>query len=164
MEQNWLYGKIGQIYNEKLIQAPLDRNPGYATDTKYVMESICKYTIIMITSAGLRALAQYRSWYNRWADRSPNSSLPKTHIECLKLCDETELSSISGLLEIAAIMPVSTASVERDFSALKLLKTYLRNSETEQRLNSLALMYMYNDQEVNIDNAIDRFAATRKAY
>ena len=59
-------------------------------------------------------------------------------------------------------MPVSTASVERDFSALKLLKTYLRNSETEQRLNSLALMYMYNDQEVNIDNAINRFAATRK--
>jgi len=44
------------------------------------------------------------------------------------------------LLKILAILPVSTASVERSFSTLKEIKTYLRDSTSETRLNGLTLM------------------------
>ena len=36
----------------------------------------------------------------------------------------------------------STATVERSFLSLPLLKTYLRNRTTEDRLNGLAMMYI----------------------
>jgi len=58
--------------------------------------------------------------------------------------------SIHVLLEILAILPVSTASFERSFSTLKRIKTYLRNSTSETRLNGLTLMNIH--QLINIDS------------
>ena len=55
-------------------------------------------------------------------------------------CNSDVYPSISVLLEIGSILPVSTATVERSFSTLRRLKTYLRNSISEDRLNGLALM------------------------
>ena len=48
---------------------------------------------------------------------------------------------IYTLLRIYAVVPVSTASGERSFSAMKLLKTRLRTSMSQPRLNALALIY-----------------------
>ena len=44
------------------------------------------------------------------------------------------------LILIAACIPVSTASPERSFSALRRLKTYLCSTMGHQRLSGLALM------------------------
>ncbi|XP_076897124.1 uncharacterized protein LOC143550346 [Bidens hawaiensis] len=42
-------------------------------------------------------------------------------------------------------IPVTVASVERSFSKLKLLKTYLRSSMSQERLNGLAITVIEND-------------------
>lgn len=47
--------------------------------------------------------------------------------------------NIFELLKILAIIPVSTATAERNFSTLINLKTYLRNTTSESRLVGLAL-------------------------
>ena len=65
------------------------------------------------------------------------------------------------LLEIASILPVSTATVERSFSRLKILKTHLRSTTGEDRLNGLALMSVYSDFKVNIDSVLKRFATDK---
>jgi hypothetical protein len=43
-------------------------------------------------------------------------------------------------LRILLIIPVSGASGERSFSKLKLIKTYLRSSMSQERLSSLATL------------------------
>lgn len=50
------------------------------------------------------------------------------------------LSEVFKLLCLIATMPSTSVSVERNFSALKRIKTYLRNSIKQDRLNSLAKM------------------------
>ena len=47
---------------------------------------------------------------------------------------------------------------ERSFSTLKYLKTYLRNTMSQDRLNGLALMYVHRDKDIDIDQLIDLFA------
>ncbi|KAK4874059.1 hypothetical protein RN001_013419 [Aquatica leii] len=46
---------------------------------------------------------------------------------------------------LLATIPVSTCSVKRSSSSLKHIKTYLCTTMTEDRLNSLAAMYIHQD-------------------
>ncbi|KAG0430646.1 hypothetical protein HPB47_022499 [Ixodes persulcatus] len=48
--------------------------------------------------------------------------------------------NVHTLLKILATLPVTTATVERSFSTLRRLKTYLRNRTAEDRLNGLDLI------------------------
>ena len=74
------------------------------------------------------------------------------------MCNFAVFPVVHDLLIIAVLVPVSTATPERTFSALRLMKTFLRNRTKEERLNGLALMYFNGDFPINIENVIDRFA------
>ena len=52
--------------------------------------------------------------------------------------------------KIFATLPVSSATAERSFSALKYLKSYLRSTMSEDRLNGLALAYIHRDLDQHI--------------
>lgn len=52
---------------------------------------------------------------------------------------------------ILLIIPVKVASAERSFSKLKLLKSYLRSTMTQERLNGLAIIALENDVLKKID-------------
>ena len=58
---------------------------------------------------------------------------------------------------------VSIASAERSFSKLKLIKSYLRSTMSQQRLNELTLLSIEKDflNEINYDNLIDNFASQK---
>lgn len=45
------------------------------------------------------------------------------------------------LIELSLILPVATASVERVFSAMSLIKTDLRNKMGDEWLNDLMICY-----------------------
>ena len=57
-------------------------------------------------------------------------------------------------------MPMSVASAERSFSKLKLIKTYLRSTMSQDRLNGLAIMSIERviGRTLNYDQPIDNFA------
>ncbi|XP_038060491.1 zinc finger MYM-type protein 1-like [Patiria miniata] len=63
------------------------------------------------------------------------------------------------LSKIAAIIPVTSASCERSFSAMKLIKTYLRNSMGNERLSDLGMLSI---EKLNMDEFVDKFAASHK--
>jgi len=48
-------------------------------------------------------------------------------------------------------IPVMVASAERSFSKLKLLKSYLRSTMTQERLNDLAMIALEGDLLEKID-------------
>jgi len=58
---------------------------------------------------------------------------------------------------------VSVASAERSFSKLKLKKSYLRSTMSQQILNELVLLSIEKDflNEINYDNLIDNFASQK---
>ncbi|KAK9740497.1 hypothetical protein RND81_03G040000 [Saponaria officinalis] len=63
------------------------------------------------------------------------------------------------LLKLALILPVATASVERAFSAMKYIKTKLRNRMCDDFLNNCLLTYVERDicESVSIDDIMYRF-------
>lgn len=64
---------------------------------------------------------------------------------------------------ILLTIPVKVASGERSFSRLKLIKTYLRSSVSQERLTSLATLSIEADTsaKLNIDEIIDDFAGLK---
>ena len=67
-------------------------------------------------------------------------------------------------------IPVTVASAERSFSKLKLLKSYLRSTMTQQRLNDLATIALESevpekiDYEHIIEDFISRNTKTMKHF
>lgn len=53
---------------------------------------------------------------------------------------------LEQLVRLLLTVPCSNAEAERSFSALRRLKTYLRNSMNQERLNHLAVMHVHQDR------------------
>ena len=58
------------------------------------------------------------------------------------------------LVELALLLPVATASVERVFSVMKAMKTYLRNRMRDEWLNDSLVVYIENEIFDSIDNEL----------
>ena len=66
--------------------------------------------------------------------------------------------SLAVLIQILATLPITTATNERSFSALKYLKTYLQNTTKEMRLNGLALLYVHRDIRLDFEQVFAEFS------
>ena len=65
--------------------------------------------------------------------------------------------NLTELLKTYGTLPVSTATVERSFSKLKLVKTKLCTLCTEERLSELLLLAIEKDIHINLSEVIDIF-------
>uniref|UniRef100_A0A3B3HAC2 TTF-type domain-containing protein n=1 Tax=Oryzias latipes TaxID=8090 RepID=A0A3B3HAC2_ORYLA len=72
----------------------------------------------------------------------------KVEKHCFKLC------------KVALALPVSTASCERSFSTLKLIKTALRSTISDERLSNLGVLSVESRRAraINLDDFVDVFA------
>ena len=63
---------------------------------------------------------------------------------------------------ILLTIPVTVASAERSFFKLKLLKSYLRSTMTQKRLNGLATIALEIDvlEKINYEDIIEAFIST----
>ncbi|XP_050540304.1 zinc finger MYM-type protein 1-like [Daktulosphaira vitifoliae] len=71
--------------------------------------------------------------------------------------------NIDTALRIFVSVPVSNCTTERSFSCLKRVKNYLRSTQTDDKLNNLALFSIENEMlsELNCEDLIDTFARTK---
>lgn len=60
-------------------------------------------------------------------------------------------SEVDKLLRIYLTIPVTTAYAERSFSALRHIKTHLRSTMSEERLNNVMLLHVHKDFCDNLD-------------
>ncbi|KAL0557020.1 hypothetical protein IC582_005538 [Cucumis melo] len=58
------------------------------------------------------------------------------------------------LLTLALILPVATATVERIFSAMNIVKTRLRNRMKDQWMNDCLITYIEKDLLDKLDNKL----------
>jgi hypothetical protein len=102
-------------------------------------------------------------WYKRLARISQGKpSPPKTAIEALAVCNKDIMPNIYKLLEILAVLPVSTCTSERSFSTLRRLKSYLRNSNSNTRLNGLALLNIHRNNTPTVEDILNELAKTSR--
>lgn len=72
-------------------------------------------------------------------------------------------SNLSIALRLLLTLPVSVASGERSFSALKLIKNYMRSTMGQERLTGLALMSIERDvrQSLDMEDIVIAFAENK---
>lgn len=63
------------------------------------------------------------------------------------------------MLKIGLTLPVSSASPERAFSKIKIVKNRLRSTMGEERIQGLMRITCENDININYENIIDDFAS-----
>ncbi|XP_022176489.1 52 kDa repressor of the inhibitor of the protein kinase-like isoform X2 [Myzus persicae] len=80
-------------------------------------------------------IAELRIWQSKLKANNKN---PKAAIDALRL--------------------LSTSTPERSFSCMKRLKTYLRNSMTENRLNGLTLLAVHREIPIDAKEVLDVMA------
>uniref|UniRef100_A0A1X7VM51 HAT C-terminal dimerisation domain-containing protein n=1 Tax=Amphimedon queenslandica TaxID=400682 RepID=A0A1X7VM51_AMPQE len=72
---------------------------------------------------------------------------------------ETAFSNIVKLFQISLTIVVSSASCERSFSALTRIKTYLRSTMSDERLDNIAMLSIEKDlsRKLSLDTVIEKF-------
>lgn len=71
----------------------------------------------------------------------PEKKRPKHPAQAYRLADAPP--NVRMLLQLLCTLPVTTSTAERSFSALRRLKTYIRSTVMEERLNGLALLNIH---------------------
>ena len=70
---------------------------------------------------------------------------------------------VEALIRLLLVNPASSATAERSFSSLRRLKTYLRSTCGQLRLNNLAICHVHKDlvDEVNVNELMQEFILYR---
>ena len=58
---------------------------------------------------------------------------------------------VSKLLRLLLVMPATNATSERSFSALRRIKSYLRSTMTQQRMNHLMVLHIHKELTDKLD-------------
>lgn len=69
------------------------------------------------------------------------------------------LNEVKKLLRIYLTIPVTTATAEGSFSALRRMKSYLRSTMTQQRLNNVMLLHVHklSTDQLNLIDVAEQF-------
>ncbi|KAK2704016.1 hypothetical protein QYM36_017661 [Artemia franciscana] len=103
-----------------------------------------------LTSTDSTVMAELELWRAKW-QKVVTSLFPKTAVQSLAECERGIFPNVHKLLSIFCVVPTSTACVERSFSSMKRIKTYLHSRMSEDRLNGLALLNFHRDVLVSVD-------------
>lgn len=94
-----------------------------------------------------------------WREQWKQNTLPKpmSAIESLSHCTNLQ-PNIKILLQLFAILPVISCTPERTFSTLTRMKTYLRSTMSERRLNGLAMVNINKNENIEENDVIALFS------
>lgn len=102
--------------------------------------------------------AELLLWRGKWkADATLGASLD-TPMKALAHTDGDIFPNIQVLLHIMATLPVTSCECERSISMMRLVKSQLRTTMGQTRLNSLALLYYHHDIQLTPEEVVEEFA------
>ena len=101
---------------------------------------------------------ELHSWFFKWKSDKGTADDCNTVIKALKEADVDMFPNIHTLLRIVATQPVTSCECERSISKIRLVKSALRSSMTQEQLNGLTLLNVHAELQLDIDKIIDMFA------
>ena len=140
------------------ITAEIETRFGPVHQTKIKLLGLIPSTAVAYDAASIKDVGElYKSdlpspqllstEFKRWKMRFtsvPASCRPDSLQAALQCCDEDAFPNINMLLVIACTLPVTTCETERSNSQLKLIKSSLRSTMTEERLAGLVMMKVHH--------------------
>lgn len=72
-------------------------------------------------------------------------------LQNLSPAQKRHMPQVVILAKLLLVMPATNAVSERSFSALRRVKTYLRATTTQKRLNHIMLMHIHKERTDKID-------------
>jgi hypothetical protein len=125
------------------------------TDFKRVISEINSlYTIDNFAEESL-------SWYDMWQEDSDHSvDLDVQLIDLINHC--TFFPAVRQAILLALTLPATSCTVERSFSTMRRVKTWLRTTMTSDRLSSLCMLSVHRARIAArksefVDEVIDKF-------
>ena len=100
-------------------------------------------------------IAELDLWNNLWFGKI---NVPDTAQSTLQETDAILFPNIHEMLKIVCTIPVTTCECERSVSGLRRLKTYMRTSMGQTRLNGLALLHVHYSMDINLSEVVNIFA------
>ena len=95
-------------------------------------------------------------------EEAHKGEIPWTSIQIMEFAKKMDMfPNVLVAYKILLTVPVTVASAERSFSKLKLLKSYLRSTMSQERLNGLAIMSIESQflESLDYHKVIDVFAS-----
>ncbi|XP_025416778.1 zinc finger MYM-type protein 1-like [Sipha flava] len=111
-----------------------------------ITDLVKKYSQLLPSFSPLVVIAEFKLWSTSLQNVP---KIPSNLSELLNNCNESDYPNVYKLLKIVVTLPITTATAERSFSTMRRLKTYLRNTMAENRLNELAQLNIHRTIEVN---------------
>ena len=111
----------------------------------------------LIEESAEQLRAEFRVWSAMWTNRS-DAEIPVTAIGALNECSRRAFPAVHRLLEVLAVLPVTTAEAERLFSKVTRTLTALRATMGEDRLEALILCQAHRERLPATEAVVDRFA------
>lgn len=96
-----------------------------------------------------------------WKDET-EITMPETVLASLPFCNPDLYPNLRKIIEVLCVLPVTSAEPERSFSTLRRLKTWLRSTTTDTRLNGLALLNIHKEIDVIPEDVVNQFANKKK--
>lgn len=91
------------------------------------------------------------------------SKSEEINYDTLKKCiTQNVFPNLYKLLQLAMSLPISSATCERSFSAMRKVKTWLRTSMLQNRFNNTSILYIEKDIDIDIDVIIHQFASKNR--
>lgn len=98
---------------------------------------------------------EVRLWKREWENRH---NKPSSVVATLDEINANLFPNIATIFRLLLLQPATSASVERANSALKRIKTNLRSTMGEDRLNALLLLHVHRDIDLDYDKIINMYA------
>lgn len=104
--------------------------------------------------------------YQRAMKESGNIEQPtifdiRAYFQGLSVAQRCLLGQVGVVVQLILVMPATNASSERSFSALRRVKTYLRSTMGQQRLNNLMVLHVHKDRcdSLRLKEVVNDFVA-----
>ena len=94
----------------------------------------------------------------KWRGSKEEAKELDTPPKVLAVTDGDFFPNIKQLFNIISTLSVTSTECERSLSRLRHLKTYLRSTMLEERLNGLAMLYVHRDIPCPVQAVVDEFA------
>jgi hypothetical protein len=86
---------------------------------------------------------------------------PQTLLETLSVTNQDLYPNIYAIFTVLITMPVSSASSERSFSAMRHVKNCLRATMGDDRLSNLSLLHIHRTRNLRLEDVINKFAVRK---
>lgn len=127
------------------------------------LEPAAKFYSTFLDGDTLALQTEYTRWQLYWSRQPASTRRPDKILEALQTASQLgTYPLLTTLMRIFTTLPVTTATGERSFSALKYIKNYLRSTMGEERLNGLAHLYINRDIVLDYNAVIDEFGRSNR--